>query len=82
MVGDPTEGELVVLAAKVGVDAEISRREHPRLAEVPFDSAYKFMATFHLVDVADGPPLVGLVKGAPDVLLDRSTHAVWKKSRH
>ena len=36
--GDPTEAALVVLAAKLGVDAEETRRAYPRLAEVPFDS--------------------------------------------
>ena len=49
VVGDPTEAALVVLAAKLGVDAEETRRTYPRLAEVPFDSDYKFMATFHRV---------------------------------
>ena len=49
VVGDPTEAALVVLAAKLGVDAEETRRAYPRLAEVPFDSEYKFMATFHRV---------------------------------
>ena len=49
VVGDPTEAALVVLAAKLGVDAEETRRAYPRLAEVPFDSDYKFMATFHRV---------------------------------
>ncbi len=47
VVGDPTEAALVVLSAKLGVDAEETRRSYPRLAEVPFDSDYKFMATFH-----------------------------------
>ena len=51
VVGDPTEAALVVLAAKLGVDAEETRRAYPRLAEVPFDSDYKFMATFHRVTV-------------------------------
>ena len=49
VVGDPTEAALVVLAARLGVDAEETRRAYPRLAEVPFDSEYKFMATFHEV---------------------------------
>src|SRR6478736_8159545 len=44
VVGDPTEAALVVLSAKLGVDAEETRRAYPRLAEVPFDSEYKFMA--------------------------------------
>ena len=49
VVGDPTEAALVVLSAKLGVDAEETRRAYPRIAEVPFDSEYKFMATFHRV---------------------------------
>jgi len=69
LIGDPTEGALVVLAAKAGLDVEETRREHPRLAEVPFDAEYKFMATFHDVDGVTR----GFVKGAPDVLLARST---------
>ena len=74
VIGDPTEAALVVLAAKIGVDAEESRRAYPRLAEVPFDSAYKFMATFHDVPAPDGGRRqVGLVKGGPDVVLDRCT---------
>ena len=56
VVGDPTEAALVVLAAKLGVDAEETRRAYPRLAEVPFDSEYKFMATFHRVLGRRGRP--------------------------
>ncbi len=71
VIGDPTEAALVVLAARIGVDAEESRRAYPRVAEVPFDSAYKFMATFHDVPLDGAPTLVELVKGGPDVVLDR-----------
>ena len=71
VVGDPTEAALVVLAAKLGVDAEETRRAYPRLAEVPFDSEYKFMATFHRVPTDGGERLIELVKGAPDVVLAR-----------
>ena len=71
VIGDPTEAALVVLAAKIGVDADESRRAYPRVAEVPFDSAYKFMATFHNVTGPDGEVLIELVKGGPDVVLDR-----------
>ncbi len=71
VVGDPTEAALVVLAAKLGVDAEETRRAYPRLAEVPFDSDYKFMATFHRVTVDGAEHVVELVKGAPDVVLAR-----------
>ena len=75
VVGDPTEAALVVLAAKMGVDAQTSRIEYPRVAEVPFDSAYKFMATFHLAELDGEDSLLALVKGAPDVLLQRCDKA-------
>ena len=47
IIGDPTEAALVVLAAKMSIDAEHTRNSLERRAEVPFDSEYKFMATFH-----------------------------------
>ena len=47
LVGDPTEGALVVLAAKGGLDVDAARRAWPRVAEIPFDSDRKYMATFH-----------------------------------
>ncbi len=73
VVGDPTEAALVVLAAKLGVDAEETRRAYPRLAEVPFDSDYKFMATFHRYSVDGTERVIELVKGGPDVVLARCT---------
>ena len=75
VVGDPTEAALVVLSAKLGVDADETRRAYPRLAEVPFDSEYKFMATFHRVQVDGSDYLIELVKGGPDVVLARCTQA-------
>lgn len=71
VIGDPTEAALVVLAAKLGVDAELTRGQFPRVAEVPFDSAYKFMATYHRIPVDGTETLVSYVKGGPDVVLDR-----------
>ena len=73
IVGDPTEAALVVLAAKGGLDVDETRRRYPRVAEVPFDSDYKFMATFHEFDEDGGKVVRCFVKGAPDVLLARST---------
>ena len=76
VVGDPTEGALYVLAQKGGIDVRQFRLNHPRIAAVPFDSDYKFMATFHAMPGADGRPVVrAYVKGAPDVVLDRSSRA-------
>jgi Ca2+-transporting ATPase len=76
LVGDPTEGALVVLAAKGGVDPVLTRERYPRLAEVPFDAAYKFMATFHAMKDDKGKDVMRCyVKGAPDQLLARSTSA-------
>ena len=66
LVGDPTEGALVVLAAKGGVDPTLTRERYPRVATLPFDAAYKFMATFHRMNDADGKDVVrAYVKGAP-----------------
>jgi P-type Ca2+ transporter type 2C len=73
IIGDPTEGALVVLAAKSGLDVEETRRTLPRVAEVPFDAEYKLMATFHEMDEGGRRVVRAFVKGAPDVLLARST---------
>src|SRR6185436_9128354 len=75
VIGDPTEAAFVVLAAKLGADAEQTRQALPRRAEVPFDSEYKFMATFHdrpdwLVGPIVQQPHLVTVKGAPDIVLD------------
>jgi P-type Ca2+ transporter type 2C len=73
MIGDPTEGALVVLAEKGGLDAAETRAEFPRVAELPFDAAYKLMATFHRMKDEDGRDVVrAFVKGAPDQLLARA----------
>jgi len=82
VIGDPTEAAFVVLAAKMGADAEETRETLPRRAEVPFDSEYKFMATFHdrpdwLAGGILRQPHFTSVKGAPDVVIQRCAYALW-----
>jgi P-type Ca2+ transporter type 2C len=73
VVGDPTEGALAVLAEKGGIDVAALREDRPRVAEVAFESADKFMATFHRWTGGDRHELVrGVIKGAPDVLATRA----------
>ena len=82
LIGDPTEGALIVLAEKGGVDVIATRKEFPRVAEVPFDAAYKLMATFHNMHKPTGEPVVrAYVKGAPDVLLERSKYGINPKGQ-
>ena len=72
VIGNPMEAALLVLAAKGHIVRELVDRDLPRLAEVPFDSAHKFMATFH----RDADHVTLFVKGAPDVLLARCS--TWR----
>ena len=73
LIGDPTEGALVVLAAKGGIGAVSTRERYPRIAELPFDAAYKLMATFHTMTDTSGREVIRcFVKGAPDQLLARA----------
>lgn len=66
VLGDPTEAALLVVAAKGGVEAGALRRERPRIAEIPFDSDAKMMATRH-----GGTPGTATIylKGAPEAVL-------------
>jgi len=64
LIGDPTEGALMVLAAKAGLLVGTSL---PRIAEIPFDSTTRFMATYHRQ--SDGSVLL-CVKGAPGAVLE------------
>ncbi|MCI9310458.1 MAG: cation-translocating P-type ATPase [Lawsonibacter sp.] len=66
--GDPTEGALVVAAARDGVDQNRELEHLSRVADIPFDSTRKLMTTIH-TDRSGG--WTAFVKGAPDVLLGR-----------
>jgi Ca2+-transporting ATPase len=67
IIGDPTEGALIVAGAKGGYEREETNRTYPRIQEIPFDSTRKMMTTFHPI----GDNVVAFVKGAPDILLSR-----------
>ena len=47
VAGDPMEGALVSLALKAGLDHDRLLKEQPRLDEIPFDAAHRYMATLH-----------------------------------
>jgi P-type Ca2+ transporter type 2C len=83
IIGDPTEGAMVVAAAKSGHRRGDLEKALPRIQEIPFDSDRKRMTTIHSVDgthahaIASGrgsSPIVAFVKGAPDVILDLCGH--------
>lgn len=75
VVGDPTEGALLVLGHKARLDIEGTQAAFPRLATLPFDPTYKFMATFCDARDDSGNPVVRVfVKGAgPAVIAKAST---------
>jgi len=76
VVGDPTEGALLVLGHKAGLDADITRDHLPRLATLPFDPTYKLMATFNEATDGAGRRVVRcFVKGAAPAVIDRTTTA-------
>jgi Ca2+-transporting ATPase len=68
IIGDPTEGALIVAAAKAGYQEEDLKNKYPRLKELPFDSDRKRMSTIH--QTPDGNTLL-FVKGAPDQIIER-----------
>ncbi|HEY2869712.1 MAG TPA: HAD-IC family P-type ATPase [Gaiellales bacterium] len=77
VVGDPTEGALLVLAHKAGLDIEATREDRPRLATLPFDPTYKLMATFNSATDASGKEVVRVyVKGAGPAVLERAGSAL------
>ncbi|MFD0410015.1 cation-translocating P-type ATPase [Kitasatospora sp. NPDC127116] len=76
VVGDPTEGALLVLCHKAGLDIEATRERFPRLATLPFDPTYKLMASFNEAKDAEGRAVVRcFVKGAAPAVMARASSA-------
>lgn len=94
MVGDPTEGSILVAAAKAGVWANETNESYPRVNEVPFDSTRKRMITMHAIEgwsENDASPVhetekkdwhAIIVKGAPDVVLGLCTQYQTIDDKH
>jgi magnesium-transporting ATPase (P-type) len=73
ILGDTTEGAILVAAAKAGVDLAVEERAIPRVAEFPFDSERKLMSTVH----GRGAAFESYVKGSPQELLSRCARIRW-----
>src|SRR5262249_33529815 len=77
VVGDPTEGALLVLAHKAGLDVGVTRERYPRLATLPFDPTYKLMAVFTEASNAAGEQVVRcFVKGAAPAVMGHASSAL------
>jgi P-type Ca2+ transporter type 2C len=93
-MGDPTEGALVIAAARFGLIKEDLERHKPRVNELPFDSDRKRMTTVHSLEksqqssirqllnvVAPDAEYISFTKGSVDGLLDISSH-IWEGGQH
>ena len=82
LIGDPTEGSIIIAAAKAGILHGEVKKKYPRENEIPFDSSRKRMVTVHSNNGEHAEPISGLfagerknwyaveVKGAPDIVLN------------
>jgi len=77
VVGDPTEGALLILGYKAGLDVESTQAAYPRLATLPFDPTYKLMAVFADAKDESGKAVVrAFVKGAGPAVIGRAASAL------
>jgi Ca2+-transporting ATPase len=73
ILGDPTEGALIVAASKAGLEKTELEKQYPRIGEIPFTSEKKRMTTIHLTPNGEK---IAFTKGAPEVVLERSTYVL------
>ncbi len=66
IIGDPTEGCLIVSAEKAGLKKEVLEKENQRIDEIPFDSERKLMTTIHNTKQCK----IAFTKGAPDIVIE------------
>ncbi len=77
VVGDPTEGALLVLGHKAKLDVEGTQAAYPRLVTLPFDPTYKLMAVFADAKDESGKAVVrAFVKGAGPAVIGRASSAL------
>ena len=91
IIGDPTEGALIVAAAKIGLPREKMNEEFTRIKEIPFDSNRKLMSTIDERTHASSHPnkkphlketsLFVHTKGAPEQVLNRCTHIILNNKK-
>lgn len=67
LYGDPTEGALMALGMKAGLDPSFEHEAWPRTDVIPFESEHQFMATLHHDHTGQG---IIYIKGAPERLLE------------
>ncbi|GBE05689.1 calcium-transporting ATPase 1 [bacterium BMS3Abin10] len=74
--GDPTEGALIVLAGKTGIDIKDIKDKYPRIGEIPFSSERKIMTTIHSAGKGEK---IAFMKGAPEMILTRCNRQLTGK---
>jgi Ca2+-transporting ATPase len=70
VIGDPTEGALLMAGLKAGIDKEKAEKEYPRLGDIPFNSQRKWMATLH----GESGKRVVYIKGALEKLIEMASY--------